>query len=146
MKVASYKRRDREIYSIADMVNKCKEDGRKVHYKLYDDRVGCNIYIGINKCITFHITYGKNGILTLHYMVYFPSATLINNVLSVAYESELSEELMKEVIFVIYLLNMGEDYNVVARTFLKRMNGLELEHIEDNSNDIDYNEINHLIF
>ena len=44
---------------------------------------------------------------------------------------------MKEIQYAIYLLNMGEDYSTSAYTFLKRLNKLEIEYIEDNSDDID---------
>lgn len=144
--LASVKRRNKEIYSIIDTLKKCKKDGKEVFYELDDDNVGFHVYIGIKKCISLHITYGKNEILYLHYMVFFPSATLINNLLSVAYESEFSRELMKDVRYVVYLLDMGEDYSVVACTFLKRLKELEVEYIEDNPDYINNNEIDHLPF
>lgn len=141
MKVTSYQRMNIEICSIVSELKECQKNGRDVRYELNDDRVGFDIYIGIKKCISLNITFGKNEILSFHYMVYFPNATLINNVLSTAYESEFSKKLMEEILFTVYLLNKDEDYSVFTRAFLRRMNELELEYIKDNSNDIDNNKI-----
>jgi hypothetical protein len=140
--------RNKIVNSIKNELDECKNKGKNVLYHLYYDDVGWHMYICINNCILFYIDLRANGILFFRYVIFIPDNIIIQikNNLVVKYESELSRELMKEIRYFISLINMGEDYSTSAYAFLKRLNKLEIEYIEDNSDDIDNNEIDHLPF
>ena len=135
--------RNKIINSIKNELDECKSNGKDVSYDLYchDNDIGCNLFICIKSRITLNIELGKDGILSLQYFIFFTDNTIINNRLWTCCDTELAEELMKEIQYVIYLLNMCEDYSTLAYTFLKRLTKLEIEYIEDNSDDIDKDNI-----
>ncbi len=140
--------RNKIVNSIKNELDECKSNGKDVLYHLYYDDVGCHMYICINNCILFYIDLGANEILSFRYIIFVPDNTIIKikNNLVVECDTELTEELMKEIQYVIYLFNMCEDYSTLAYTFLKRLTKLELEYMEDNPDYINNNEINHLPF
>lgn len=131
--------RNKIIYSIKNELDECKNNGKDVRYDLYchDNDIGCNLNICIKSRIIFNIELEKSGLLNIRYRIFFTDNTIINNLLVTYCDTELAEELMKEFQYVIWNFNMSEDYSTLAHTFLKRLTKLELEYMEDNSDDID---------
>ena len=131
--------RNKIIYSIKNELDECKSNGKDIRYfsNYNDNNIGCFIHICIKSRIIFNITLEKSGLLNFYYIIFFTDNTIINNQLITYSDTELAEELMKEIQYVIYLLNMCENYSTLTHTFLKRLTKLELEYIEDNSDDID---------